>query len=117
MASHNFKVSAFLENPFWGELEVRRKEDLFLIAMHFELDVTKQIVKKEMKSVVSNKLVEEGLLSVCNSPCLTPNEILMPAVLEEGQKVGNFKLKVGVDEDGLKLCDASCPWARMLDSE
>ncbi|XP_039894583.1 uncharacterized protein LOC120737796, partial [Simochromis diagramma] len=92
MATGVFTLSAFLSNPSWEELNVCRKHDLFAIAAHFELNVSRQMVKEDLKTAVSNKLVEEGLLPVSKSPCLpvpldrTPNEGVKPAVLkEEGQ--------------------------------
>ncbi|XP_019209398.1 uncharacterized protein LOC109198415 [Oreochromis niloticus] len=92
MATGVFNLSAFLSSPSWEELHVCRKHDLFAIAAHFELNVSRQLVKEDLKTAVSNKLVEEGLLPVSKSPRLpvpldrTPNEGVKPAVLkEEGQ--------------------------------
>ncbi|XP_039896814.1 uncharacterized protein LOC120739179 [Simochromis diagramma] len=92
MATGVFALSAFLSNPSWEELNVCRKHDLFAIAAHFELNVSRQMVKEDLKTAVSNKLVDEGLLPVSKSPRLpvpldrSPNEGLKPAVLkEEGQ--------------------------------
>ncbi|XP_013883987.1 uncharacterized protein LOC106532479, partial [Austrofundulus limnaeus] len=101
MASRSFNLSTFLNNPSWEDFNVCRKQDLFSIAAHFELSVTKQMIKQELKSIVSNKLMEEGLLPVSDTPCLsvpcdrTPNEGLRPAVSEGQKPAAVDQLKVG----------------------
>lgn len=56
-------------------------------ATHFQLPVTKQMVKKDLKALMANKLVEEGLLTLPDLPCspVSPDrpadEQLKPAVL------------------------------------
>lgn len=53
-----FSLERFLESPSLEELDSCRKDDLVMIASHFQISVNKNALKKEIKSVVCNRLVD-----------------------------------------------------------
>lgn len=57
-----FSLERFLESPSLEELDSCRKDDLVMIASHFQISVNKNALKKEIKSVVCNRLVELNVL-------------------------------------------------------
>lgn len=57
-----FSLERFLESPSLEELDSCRKDDLVMIASHFQISVNKNALKKEIKSVVYNRLVELNVL-------------------------------------------------------
>ncbi len=57
-----FILERFLDSPSQEELDGCRKDDLLRIASHFEISVNKQSLKKEIKSVVFDRLVELNVL-------------------------------------------------------
>lgn len=59
-----FSVEKFLENPSLEELDGCRKDDLLMIASHFQISVKKQSLKNEIKSVVYSRLVEMNVLTL-----------------------------------------------------
>ena len=62
MATSIFEVNTFVSSPTWEELDALRKDDLLCVVAHFELNASKQMLKKDFKSLVATTLVEEGLL-------------------------------------------------------
>lgn len=58
----DFDLDSFVKAPSFEQLEKCRKDDLLLIAAHFKIVVTKQQLKREVKSAVLRRLVELGVL-------------------------------------------------------
>lgn len=93
MASCIFDLGTFLKNPTWADLAACRKENLFSLAAHFKMNVSKQMLKRELKSLITEKLVEEGLLrlpalpSSPGSPQGPADGQLKPAGAEGGEEM------------------------------
>jgi len=86
-----FSVEKFLENPSLEELDGCRKDDLLMIASHFQISVKKQSLKNEIKSVVYSRLVEMNVLTL-------PEEVVTVA---DGVEVGTFGGRGNMSEGGL----------------
>ncbi len=56
-------VLRFIENPSLDLIEKCHKDDLLVIADHFQISVNRQLLKREIKSAVLTGLVEQKLLS------------------------------------------------------
>ncbi|KAJ8375908.1 hypothetical protein SKAU_G00064880 [Synaphobranchus kaupii] len=57
----DFDLETFIKSPSVVVFEKCRKADLVLIAQHYGISVTKQSLKKEIRSVVWDRLVELGI--------------------------------------------------------
>ncbi|KAL3065650.1 hypothetical protein OYC64_015747 [Pagothenia borchgrevinki] len=57
-----FDLESFLVCPSYEQLDQCRKDYLFEIAQHFSFTVSKQMLKKDLKALVVDELVERGLL-------------------------------------------------------
>jgi hypothetical protein len=57
-----FNLQTFVENPSVELFERCRKDDLLSVAAHFQIPVVKQALKREIKNVVWNRLVELQVL-------------------------------------------------------
>lgn len=57
-----FNLPTFIENLTVEQLKKCRKDDLLSIAGHFQILVVRQALKREIKSVVWNRLVELNVL-------------------------------------------------------
>lgn len=55
-----FDLQSFLENPSLEVINKCRKDDLFLIATHFKIPITKQSLKKQVKKELIDLLCELG---------------------------------------------------------
>ena len=53
-----------MDDPTWEQLEGCRKVDLQTIATHFSMAVPKPVLKRDLKSLVSDRCLEEGILVV-----------------------------------------------------
>ncbi|CAM4567733.1 unnamed protein product [Leuciscus chuanchicus] len=60
----DFDLDTFVSAPTEEQLSKCRKEDLVLIAAHYKLAVSKQLRKLEIRSAVSQGLVELGVLKL-----------------------------------------------------
>lgn len=60
--SHQFDLDSFLASPSISLADACRKDDLAKVASHFGLTVFRQILKKELKKLVLDKLVELQLV-------------------------------------------------------
>ena len=97
-----FDVDKFVNNPTWAELDTCSEDNLLCIAAQFNVILPKQMLKRDLKSLVSNKLVEEGLLPSSSLPCslVSPDRTnstdpLKSAVsMGDGRRRGCFKLSV-----------------------
>lgn len=58
----DFDLETFVSAPTVEQLDKCRKDDLLCIAAHFQIAVLKQRLKKEIKSTVSQRLAELGVL-------------------------------------------------------
>ncbi|XP_032434188.1 uncharacterized protein LOC116729628 [Xiphophorus hellerii] len=59
-----FNLEDFLGNLSVQQLDVCRKDDLFEIASYFGINVSKSLLKHDLKSLIISSLVEKGVLSV-----------------------------------------------------
>lgn len=57
-----FDLGEFIKQPNLEALETCRKDDLFIIAQHFEICVSKTMLKKELKACLVAGLLEKGAL-------------------------------------------------------
>ncbi len=78
MASFDLK---FLNKPSLEQLESCKKDDLLMVASHYQIVVGKQSRKAEIRSVVYNRLVELDVLG-------------LPA--KDGAAVGSVEVRVRV---------------------
>lgn len=69
-----FNIDQFLEQPSLEQLACCRKDDLAKIASCFSISYSKQLVKKELRDLIVNKLVELNLLTL-------PSEISVSSAL------------------------------------
>ncbi|XP_016388304.1 uncharacterized protein LOC107724040 [Sinocyclocheilus rhinocerous] len=58
----DFDLEAFINVPTLEQLDKCRKDDLISIAAHYRISVSRQQLKREIKSIVLKKLVELGVL-------------------------------------------------------
>lgn len=84
-----FILERFLESPSLQEFDSCRKDDLVMIASHFEVSVNKQSLKKDIKSVVCNQLVELNVL------------VLPEKIVGDSVEVGKFGRSENVSEEEL----------------
>ena len=65
-----FDPEQFMANPVSGEFEKLKKDDLLALGKHLELDVRTAVKVEEIRSVVNQHLVKEGVLKepVCQNP-------------------------------------------------
>ncbi len=61
--SKKFDLDNFATQPSVGQLDICRKDDLFLIADFYQIKVPRGAVKQEIKEVIYKHLVEYGVLS------------------------------------------------------
>ncbi len=57
-----FDLEAFISAPTLEQLDKCQKDDLISIVAHFQISVLKQQLKREIKNLVLQKLVELGVL-------------------------------------------------------
>lgn len=72
MASPQFSLDDFVENPTHGQLINIRKVDWAAIAHHYEIPVTTSMRKEQLKNVVVESLVQQGILDEQALSALTP---------------------------------------------
>lgn len=58
----DFDLDTFVSAPTVEQLNKSRKDDLLRIAAHYQIAVSRQRLKREIKYTVSQKLVELGVL-------------------------------------------------------
>lgn len=58
----SFDLKTFIDNPTVELFDKCRKDDLLAIASHFQIPVARQSLKKEIKNVVWNRLLELKIL-------------------------------------------------------
>ncbi|GAA6090915.1 uncharacterized protein LOC107724040 [Tachysurus ichikawai] len=63
-----FELQAFLSAPSLERLDECRKDNLLEIAAHFEMSLSRQLLKREIKKLVVEKLVELHVLSLTVDP-------------------------------------------------
>ncbi|KAL0196722.1 hypothetical protein M9458_005262, partial [Cirrhinus mrigala] len=68
----SFNLDSFIQNPTLGEFDKCRKDDLIQIAEHFQILVNKQNLKREIRQVIYDRLVELGIFAVDS---VTPEEL------------------------------------------
>ncbi|XP_043098834.1 uncharacterized protein LOC122347537 [Puntigrus tetrazona] len=74
-----FALETFLKSPSLELIDKCRKDDLLCIAAHFKIVVTKQQLKRDIKSAVLQQLVELGVLVLpagAGKECLESDEHL-----------------------------------------
>ncbi len=59
-----FDLEAFISAPTLEQFDKCRKDDLISIAAHYQIPVLKQQLKREIKNIVLQKLVELGVLAL-----------------------------------------------------
>ena len=69
-----FELDHFLDDPTWEQLDGCRKVDLETIAAHFSMAVPKPVLKKDLKSLVVERCLEEGILVVPEVKSLTGSQ-------------------------------------------
>lgn len=74
-----FNIDQFLEQPSFEQLASCRKADLFEIASYFSISHSRQLLKKELRDLIVNKLVELNLLSL---PSQIQSSSALPTVAE-----------------------------------
>lgn len=67
-----FDLQAFVALPSLDIIEKCRKDDLLLIATHYEVQVSRQTIKKDVRIKVVEKLRELGVLAGPSSAATTP---------------------------------------------
>ncbi len=80
-----FDLEAFISAPNLEQLDKCRKDDLISIAAHFQIYVLKQQLKREIKNIVLQKLVELGVL-------------VLPEVIEDGSLASDIRPELGEEE-------------------
>ncbi len=60
--SKKFELEIFATQPSVGQLDICRKDDLYLIADFHQIKVPRGAVKQEIKEVIYKHLVEHGIL-------------------------------------------------------
>ena len=78
-----FDLNEFVSQPSIAVLETCRKDDLFLIARHFEIPVSKTLLKKDLKACLLTGLINDGVLSLLED---VPESVeSVAAVMDEEQ--------------------------------
>ncbi len=57
-----FDLNEFVNQPSAAVLEMCRKDDLFLISQHFEIPVSKTLLKKDLKACLLAGLISKNVL-------------------------------------------------------
>ena len=60
-----FDWKLFVDSPRLDQVDGCRKDDLVQIANHFSITLPKQILKRELKALIVDKLVEQEILVFC----------------------------------------------------
>ncbi len=91
-----FDLEAFISAPTLEQFDKCRKDDLISIAAHYQIPVLKQQLKREIKNIVLQKLVELGVLAV---PEVTEDGSLASDIHSEfGEEVQSVTAEVEVSE-------------------
>lgn len=72
MATFQFSLGEFMENPTFEEITNICKVNWASIAKHNETQITSSMRKEQLKNVVVESLVERGVLQAEAPPVLTP---------------------------------------------
>ncbi len=89
-----FDLEAFISAPNLEQLDKCRKDDLISIAAHFQISVLKQQLKREIKNIVLQKLVELGVL-------------VLPEVIEDGSLASDIRPELGEEQSGTAEVEGS----------
>lgn len=57
-----FSLESFVSNPTLKQFDCCRKDVLCIIAAHYDIPVSKPLVKKELKSIILGGLVDRGVV-------------------------------------------------------
>lgn len=83
-----FSLEVFLANPTIEQIDRCRKDDLILIANHFSITLSKQLLKRELKALIVGELAEQDILVL---PAQSGPAVLTPSEGAAGQPgVGDF---------------------------
>ena len=86
MATSKFNLHDFISNPSHESLEACRKDDLLSLAGHFNLSISRALLKSEIRKLVVKRLTEEGVLAATHVVDTTTASILLePALSPEGE--------------------------------
>jgi len=67
-----FSMEYFVENPTLEQVDRCRQDDLFEIAVHYGIPVSRALLKQDVKSVVMTGLMEKGVFPLAGSKRSTP---------------------------------------------
>lgn len=81
-------VLQFIENPSLDLIDKFRKDDLLLLADHFQVSVNRQLLKREIKAAVLNGLAEQNIFSV-------------PEAVREADQISEHNLDEGADSNSV----------------
>ncbi len=59
-----FNLQSFVDNPSLEVIEKCRKDELLMIANHFQITISKQSLKRKIKAELIDRLSEFGFLSL-----------------------------------------------------
>lgn len=76
-----FDLDSFLATPSLSQIDRCRKDDLAKIAHHFSITYPKPILKRELKALIVDKLVELKLIVL---PVQSESAVLDDGTLSEG---------------------------------
>lgn len=85
-----FDLNNFIDQPSVEELEVCCKNDLFLIAQHFEIPVVKTQRKAEIKACISDFLIDKCIFPVTETVVTQAAESLVDAEGSSQVRVGDL---------------------------
>ncbi|XP_039548082.1 uncharacterized protein LOC120493504 isoform X2 [Pimephales promelas] len=74
-----FELSQFLDQPSVEALETCRKNDLFLIAQHYEISISRTLRKEELKACLVTSLINKGVFSSIEAVPTAAAELAIPA--------------------------------------
>ncbi len=74
-----FELNKFIDPPSVEGLEVCRKNDLFLIAQHYEILVSKTQRKAEIKACVMSALIDKGVFPAMDADPTEADELAIDA--------------------------------------
>lgn len=56
-----FNLENFVNTPTLEQFDICRKDDLCVIAAHYDITVSKSLVKQELKSIILSGLVDKSV--------------------------------------------------------
>lgn len=79
-----FDLSEFVSDPSLNQLETCRKDDLFAIADHYGISVSTSLLKCDLKAVVVEGLISEGVFGL-PPPVGLSNTLAPDSVADDGE--------------------------------